>query len=361
MIRAGLVLSTSYLVGAGLWGVLAIAFPLLLAPVVAAMVRQVSSAVLFAAGSVAAAVAVGLRWAHEGWGFWVAVVVAGILYAVGGVSCMRHAIGVAVREGVVADYPGRPDRPGIGKVALTQRVAAAKYRYHWLLGALALLGGVLVLAGGGLALDRLAHPRWRAAPPAGLADWLSTVPARELGALGSLVVSGVVLVLLLLGVRTWQSPKMRTVVGIVWDLVAFWPRLAHPICPPPYGGRATIELTSRAVRLAGHHDVGADSRRSGIRRQPLLEGGPVAAAAGQDEGSCAPLERGETLLEDVLRRVLDAGVDVAELGQGEQVLGVLSIVEDVGRCLVDRRGAGVGDRVGLGARVDLLGLELPVR
>ncbi|TQM79222.1 hypothetical protein FHX81_1521 [Saccharothrix saharensis] len=255
--RAGLVLSTSYLVGAGLWGVLAIAFPLLLAPVVAAMVRQVSSAVLFAAGSVAAAVAVGLRWAHEGWGFWAAVVVAGALYAVGAVSCMRHAIGVAVREGVVADYPGRPDRPGIGKVALTQRVAAAKYRYHWLLGALALLGGVLVLAGGGLALARLAHPQWRAAPPAGLADWLSTVPARELGALGSLVVSGVVLVLLLLGVRTWQSPKMRTVVGIVWDLVAFWPRLAHPICPPPYGGRATIELTSRAVRLAGHHDVGA--------------------------------------------------------------------------------------------------------
>ncbi|MFE9750288.1 hypothetical protein ACFYOT_35740 [Saccharothrix saharensis] len=255
--RAGLVLSTSYLVGAGLWGVLAIAFPLLLAPVMAAMVRQVSSAVVFAAGSVAAAVAVVLRWTHEGWGFWGAVVVAGILYGVGAVSCVRHAIGVAVREGVVADYPGRADRPGIGKVALTQRVAAAKYRYHWLLGALASLGGVLVLAGGGLALARLAHPDWRGAPPPGLADWLSTVPARELGALGSLVVSGVVLVLLLLGVRTWQSSKMRTAVGIVWDLVAFWPRLAHPICPPPYGGRATIELTSRAVRLAGHHDVGA--------------------------------------------------------------------------------------------------------
>ncbi|QQQ78770.1 hypothetical protein IOD16_10165 [Saccharothrix sp. 6-C] len=256
--RPGLVLSTSYLVGAGLWGVLAIAFPLLVAPVVAAMVRQVSSALVFAAGSVAAAAAVALRWTSaSGWAFWAAVVLAGLLYAIGTVSCMRHAIGVAVREGVVADYPGRPDRPGVGKVALTQRLASAKYRYHWLLGAVALLGGVLVAAGGGLALARLAHPGWRDAPPPGLADWLSTVPARELGALGSLVVSGVVLVLLLLGVRTWQNARMRTVVGIVWDLVAFWPRLAHPICPPPYGGRATIELTSRAVRLAGHHGVGA--------------------------------------------------------------------------------------------------------
>lgn len=246
--RGGVVLSTGYLVGAGLWGVLAIAFPLLVAPVVAAMVRQVSSAVVFAAGSVAVAVGVVLRWTSAPGVPWVAVGV--VLYAVGGVSWLRHGIGAAVRDGVVADYPGRPDRPGVGKVAFTQRLASAKYRYHWLLGAGAVLGGVLVVAGGGPALARLVRAQWRA-------DWLSTRPAQELGALGSVVVSGLVLALLLLGVRTWQSPKMRTVVGIVWDLVAFWPRLAHPICPPPYGGRATIELTSRAVRLAVHHDVGA--------------------------------------------------------------------------------------------------------
>ncbi|MFE2755292.1 hypothetical protein ACFXGA_25145 [Actinosynnema sp. NPDC059335] len=256
--RPGSVLGTGYLVGAGLWGVLAIAFVLLLAPVVAAMVRQVSSALVFAAGSAVAAVAVVLRWTSApAWASWVAVAAAGGLYAFGAVSGVRHAVGTAVRDGVVADYPGRPDRPGIGKVAVAQRVASAKYRYHWLLGAVALLGGALVTVGGGLALARLAHPGRRAVPPPALADWLSTRPARELGTLGSLVVSGLVLVLVVLGVRSWRSPKLRTAVGVVWDLVAFWPRLAHPICPPPYGGRATIELTSRVVRLARHHGVGA--------------------------------------------------------------------------------------------------------
>ncbi|QFZ18186.1 hypothetical protein [Saccharothrix syringae] len=256
--RPGLELSTSYLFGAGLWGVLAIAFALLVPPLTAAMVRQASSALVLAAGAAAAGAAVVLRWTTAPpWAFWAAAVGAGVLYAVGVWSGVHHAVGAATRAGVCEDYPGEPDRPGVAKVVLSRRLASAKYRYHWVLGTLAVLGGVQVVASGVVALARLAHPDWRAAPPPGLADWLSSRPARELGGLGSLVVSGLVLLLLLLGVRSWQSGKMRTVVGVLWDLVAFWPRTAHPICPPPYGGRAVIELTSRAVRLTGHHGVGA--------------------------------------------------------------------------------------------------------
>jgi hypothetical protein len=44
---------------------------------------------------------------------------------------------------------------------------------------------------------------------------------------------------------------MRTAVGVVWDLIAFWPRLAHPICPPPYGGRAVLAMTGRTQLLLG--------------------------------------------------------------------------------------------------------------
>jgi uncharacterized circularly permuted ATP-grasp superfamily protein len=52
------------------------------------------------------------------------------------------------------------------------------------------------------------------------------------------------------------------------------------------------------------------------------------------------------LLDDILRRVLDAGVDVAELGQREEVRGVVGVVEHVRRGLVDRRRASLGDGIG---------------
>src|SRR5690606_25289028 len=63
---------------------------------------------------------------------------------------------------------------------------------------------------------------------------------------------------------------------------------------------------------------------------------------------------------DILCRVLNSRVDVAELGEGEQVLCVLSAVEYIGGRLVDRGSPSVRGRVGLGTRVDLLCFELPL-
>jgi hypothetical protein len=48
-----------------------------------------------------------------------------------------------------------------------------------------------------------------------------------------------------LGVRAFRSPQWRRRSGILWDLLAFWPRLAHSIIPPPYGGRAVLALAQR--------------------------------------------------------------------------------------------------------------------
>ena len=56
----------------------------------------------------------------------------------------------------------------------------------------------------------------------------------------------------------------------------------------------------------------------------------------------AAFERGDALLEDVGRRVHDAGVDVAELLKPEEAGGVVGVVEDVRRGLVDRHGARLG-------------------
>ena len=66
----------------------------------------------------------------------------------------------------------------------------------------------------------------------------------------------------------------------------------------------------------------------------------------------AAFERGDALFQHRLGRVHDAGVDVAEGLQAEQRGGVVGVVEDEGRRLVDRRGARAGRRIGLGAGMD---------
>ncbi len=84
-------------------------------------------------------------------------------------------------------------------------------------------------------------------------------------------------------------------------------------------------------------------------------------AGGDEQRPDATLERGDALLDDVGRGVHQAGVDVAELAQPEEVGRVVGAREDVARRLVDRQRPGAGGGVGRLARVDLLGLEGPVR
>ena len=71
----------------------------------------------------------------------------------------------------------------------------------------------------------------------------------------------------------------------------------------------------------------------------------------------------DALLDGVLCGIHDPRVDVARLGQREQVGGVLGVVEDVGRRLVDRDRAGVRGRIRLLAAVegDRLGMLLAHR
>jgi hypothetical protein len=73
---------------------------------------------------------------------------------------------------------------------------------------------------------------------------------------------------------------------------------------------------------------------------------------GERERGRAAFERGDALLEDVGRRVHDARVDVAELLQGEEARGVVRVVEDVGRGLVNWHSARVCRRVRLLPAVD---------
>ena len=73
---------------------------------------------------------------------------------------------------------------------------------------------------------------------------------------------------------------------------------------------------------------------------------------GHGERRRAAFERRDALLEHRLGRIGDAGIDVAEGLEIEQRRGVLDVVEDEGRGLIDRRGARAGRGVGLGAGMD---------
>ena len=112
------------------------------------------------------------------------------------------------------------------------------------------------------------------------------------------------------------------------------------------------ELVVRAaVEPAAGHDVvpraaeGQDGLR--LRRVP----------AARRQCADAAFEAGDALLQHVGRRIHDAGVDIAELFQGEQIGRVLRALELVAGGLIDRHRAAAGGRVGLLAGVKLAGGE----
>jgi hypothetical protein len=116
---------------------------------------------------------------------------------------------------------------------------------------------------------------------------------------------------------------------------------------PAEGLEGVVELVDRAaVELARGNELVA-------RPHQRVEGDELGGMAGRHgKGGRAAFERGDLGFENRLGGVHDAGVDVAEGPQREQVGRVLDVLEDVGRRLVDRRGARAGRRVGLRAGVD---------
>src|SRR5207244_7026266 len=52
-------------------------------------------------------------------------------------------------------------------------------------------------------------------------------------------------------IRNARRPNERRVVGIIWDVMTFWPRRFHPFAVRPYAERAVPELEARIMRLVG--------------------------------------------------------------------------------------------------------------
>jgi hypothetical protein len=243
----GVELGTSYWTGAALWGLATIVFVLVLPALMTRLLRLgAGTTFAFAVAAVLVAVAVaGFAVADPAVG-WGGVAAAAGTSVIGGWRWVREWRTDGLPAAVAADYPSRQgDRlapRGLGKVLLRWRSASGRYHYHLVFGAIALLGAVAVVVGGGLGSLVPVRPS------------LSPVEQGALTAIsgfGTAVVTALAGSLLTLGLRSWSNPTLRTTAGILWDLLAFWPRQSHPICPPPYGGRATLELAERAKVLAG--------------------------------------------------------------------------------------------------------------
>jgi hypothetical protein len=68
---------------------------------------------------------------------------------------------------------------------------------------------------------------------------------------GTWAMAGLAAGLVALGGLAWRNEKARRTVGIIWDLVSFFPRAGHPLAPPCYAERAVPQLVSRVVHLVG--------------------------------------------------------------------------------------------------------------
>lgn len=84
-------------------------------------------------------------------------------------------------------------------------------------------------------------------------------------AVGTLVLAGAAAGLVLLGRAAVLGASTRRGVNVVWDVVAFWPRAAHPFVPPPYS-QAVIPRLDQRIR---HH----------------LDDGAAVAVCGHSQGS----------------------------------------------------------------------------
>jgi hypothetical protein len=278
-------LSTTYWTGTQLWGLLAVVFLVLLLPLLAAATtRRYVAAALLLLGEGCAAFAFGFDVFTAWW--YVLTGAAAALFGGGVAWCLLFLRGEQLDRLVRKDYLGEkddgvevteagdPPQPrAIGKVVTAWRLARIKYRYHWALGTICLLGGGLVTTAGAFALLRTVNRNTGIDPFRGLVD------------VGGWVLTGLATGLVAVGIRSWQGQKMRTVVGVVWDLISFWPRYAHPICPPPYGGRATLTLYERAKYLVSREGRGNTVVLSGHSQGAVM---CVAAALLLDRDPEAP-------------------------------------------------------------------------
>ncbi|MGI5459898.1 hypothetical protein ACQEWB_43405 [Streptomyces sp. CA-249302] len=179
----------------------------------------------------------------------------------------RWPEGVSFPGRIVQEYPddARPEARTVTLIRKAWQRARLKYRLPTWLCAIGAVGCAAAVTQGVAGV--VAVLPGRDPVPGWLDDHLyggrasRTVFSFADEALGTWTLTALAAGLAFLGMRAFRSPAWRRSVGIIWDLLAFWPRWTHPIVPPPYGGRAVLGLVKRVedrtaaggkVVLSGH-------------------------------------------------------------------------------------------------------------
>lgn len=145
----------------------------------------------------------------------------------------------ATLDAIAVQYPDTADGDTINasmrqKVAKAWWIATLKYRAPQVFVWLAVLGTLVGIYQTSVAvsngIQRLSH----AVPTPAPFSWI--------GVAGAVFVVAIAVTLFALGLVETTSLGWRRGIGIIWDLLAFWPRRAHPIAPEPYGGNAVVTL-----------------------------------------------------------------------------------------------------------------------
>jgi hypothetical protein len=151
---------------------------------------------------------------------------------------------------VIEDYGGSPDREARDRALAVARARVLASLTDWIPPVLAGFAVTAIAAFVALVLVGLAGGFNR------LPVWLpglSTVCVAMLSAAAAGIVG--------LAVVALRDREKRRMVGVLWDVITFWPRANHPLTPPCYGERTVPELVgqlgylvsgSRRLVLTGH-------------------------------------------------------------------------------------------------------------
>ncbi|MCX5602944.1 hypothetical protein OOK29_32890 [Streptomyces phaeochromogenes] len=160
--------------------------------------------------------------------------------------------GTTLAARIQLDYPDPLPERTMQRITTAWQRARLKYRLPHILLAFGSLGGLAAVVQGTLGAIALIPGR----DPG--YDWIEKHIYgtgrrddvwRGVEVVGTWALTALAALLVLLGARAFRSPGWRRSVGVLWDLLAFWPRLTHPIVPPPYGGHAVLSLARRTEQV----------------------------------------------------------------------------------------------------------------